>query len=288
MTTATVPGYNRIAIVFDFDDTLAPNSYSSLVESCDIDTDTFLQKRVQPLVEDGWDEILAKFYCLIEESRRAEGCTITRQHLMNVGRDIKFFDGVPEMFERLRTCATDLIPDIELEFYLLSSGIAEIVRGTPIADQFKMLWGCEFSYDENDEIKFIKRIISHPEKTRYMLQLAKGVSDEGDVGQPVHVYRDVPADQWHVPLDQVIYVGDGSSDMPVFALMKERHGIALGVYKSSTAANWGGNSDTDTQRQVQNLAPVDYSENSELMRSLRLAVESICKQIALRQLSKGE
>jgi hypothetical protein len=288
MQTATEPSYNRIAIVFDFDDTLAPNSYSSLLDRCDLDIDTFLKKRVQPLIEDGWDEILAKFYCLIEESHRTDGCTITRQLLADVGREIKFFNGVPEMFDRLRTCASKLIPDIDVEFYLLSSGILEIVCGTPVADEFKTLWGCEFHFDHSDEISFIKRTVSHPEKTRYMLQLAKGVSDEGDVGQPAHVYRNVPTDQWHVPLEQVIYVGDGSSDMPVFALMKEHHGIAIGVYKSSTAAKWGGNSDVDAQRRVENLAPVDYSDDGELMRSLRLAVESICKRIALRQLSKGE
>lgn len=288
MTTATKPICNRIAIVFDFDDTLAPNSYSSLLERCGLEADPFYKRRVQPLVKDGWDEILATFYCLIEESRRADGCTITKQLLTDVGREIKFFDGVPEMFDRLRTCASNIIPGIDIEFYLLSSGILDIVRGTPIADEFKMLWGCEFHFDHSDEVSFIKRIISHPEKTRYMLQLAKGVSDEGDVGHPAHVYRHVPADQWHVPLDQVVYVGDGSSDMPVFALMKEHHGIAIGVYKSSSAAKWGGNSDVDAQRRVENLAPVDYREDGELMRSLQLAVESICKQIALRQLSEGE
>lgn len=288
MSTATRHVYNRIAVVFDFDDTLAPNSYSSLLQSCGIDPETFLTERVQPLVERGWDEILAKFYCLIDESHRRNDLTITDQHLADVGRAIEFFDGVPDMFARLRRCACQHIPDIEVEFYLLSSGIREIARATPIASEFKAIWGCEFHVAETGEISFIKRMISHPEKTRYLLQLVKGISAEGDSGQPADVYRDVPDDEWRIPLNQVIYVGDGSSDMPVFALLNERHGIAIGVYKSETAAAWSGHERMNAQRRVENLAQVDYSENGELMRSLMLAVESICKRIALRQLSRGE
>lgn len=116
MSTATDHVYNRIAVVFDFDDTLAPNSYSSLIHSCGIDTHTFLAERVQPLVERGWDEILAKFYCLIDESHRRNELTITEQHLADVGRAIEFFDGVPDMFDRLRRCASDQIPGIAVEF----------------------------------------------------------------------------------------------------------------------------------------------------------------------------
>ncbi len=94
MSTATVPSYNRIAVIFDFDDTLAPDSFRSLLESCGIDQDTFERERIQPLVAAGWDPILAKMYCLIEESRRRGG-VITDQHLARVGRQIRFFDGVP-------------------------------------------------------------------------------------------------------------------------------------------------------------------------------------------------
>lgn len=41
-------------------------------------------------------------------------------------------------------------------------------------------------------------------------------------------------------------------------------------------------------QRIANLAPAEYSEDSELMQSLTLAVESMCKQIALHQLSVGE
>ncbi|MGE0223022.1 MAG: hypothetical protein AB7S57_07155, partial [Acetobacteraceae bacterium] len=131
------------------------------------------------------------------------------------------------------------------------------------------------------------RIVTHPEKSRYILQLSKGTGTEGP-NAPADVHRDVPDEQIHVPLDQVIYVGDGGSDMAAFALLHENGGIAIAVYKSEQAQDWSGQAEMYARRRVQNLAPVDFRTESELMRSLTLAVESIGKRVALRKLGAGQ
>jgi phosphoglycolate phosphatase-like HAD superfamily hydrolase len=287
MTTATQQAINRIALVFDFDDTLAPDSFRSLLESIGLDEGTFRAERIQPLLHAGWESILARFYCLIEESRSRTKEKITAEHLARVGQATGFFDGVPEMFDRLRHCATAIVPDVAVEFYLLTSGFIEIPLATSIANEFHQMWGCEFHFDEQGGIAFPKLIVAHPEKMRYLLQLAKGLGGDG-ANDPTDVYRPVPEDEWHVPLNQMIYVGDGASDMPVFTFLHERQGLAIGVFKGESAADWDGLEEMHTDRRVQNLAAVDYGEESELMQSLTLAVESICKQIALRRLSAGE
>ncbi|HBL10694.1 MAG TPA: haloacid dehalogenase-like hydrolase, partial [Cyanobacteria bacterium UBA11162] len=82
--------------------------------------------------------------------------------------------------------------------------------------------------------------------------------------------------------------GDGASDIPCFSLMNEENGVAIGVYKGSTVQDWNREVQLSTSQRVANLAEADYREDSELMRSLTLAVESMCKQIALSQLSVGE
>jgi hypothetical protein len=133
----------------------------------------------------------------------------------------------------------------------------------------------------------LKKIVTHTEKTRYLFQLAKGIEHQQDDGQ-TFVYRDVPAEELHVPLTQVIYIGDGASDIPCFSLMNQEQGTAIGLYKDGKPTDWGRELRITQSQRVANLAPVDYSENSELMRSLTLAVESISKQISLQQLSVGE
>ncbi len=91
-----------------------------------------------------------------------------------------------------------------------------------------------------------------------------------------------------MPLTQVIYVGDGASDIPCFSLLNEEQGTAIGVYKDRTPEEWNREIEISKSQRLANLAPAEFGEGSELMRSLTLAVESLCKQISLLQLSVGE
>jgi hypothetical protein len=140
ISSATRGFYNRIAVVFD--GTLAPDSYRSLLESIGVDAGKFSKERVRPLVDDGWEEILTKLYCLIEESKGRDDVAVTKEHLARVGRETELYEGVPEMFGRVRERAREVVPDVEVEFYLLTSGIAEIPRATPVAGEFEEIWGC--------------------------------------------------------------------------------------------------------------------------------------------------
>ncbi|MEG3850348.1 haloacid dehalogenase-like hydrolase [Microcoleus sp. herbarium19] len=286
MNSATKPLSNYIAVVFDFDDTLVPDTVDSLLESLDIDALKFRQERIQPLIDNGWDKILARFYAIIEESKR-QGNKITQEYLAKFGQELAPFDGVPEMFDRLRKSAGKINPKVELEFYLISCGMVDIARYNCIAPNFKEMWGCEFHYNTDGGIEFLKKIVTHTEKTRYLFQIAKGIEGQQQDGK-TFVYRDVPAEELHVPLTQVIYVGDGASDIPCFSLLNEEGGTAIGVYKESTPEEWNREIEISKSQRLVNLASAEYGEDSELMRSLTLAVESLCKQISLLQLSVGE
>ena len=287
---ATSPFSNRLAVVFDFDETLIPDdSFQVLLASLGFEPDIFIQEQMQPLLENGWEKYLARAYCLIKESKqRKKEDKITREWLANLGKKLRLIDGVPEMFDRLRDCADKANPEVELEFYLISGGFVEMARHTPIAHNFKRMWGCEFEFGVDGEIEFIKKQMTHTEKTRYLFYLSQGL-DRDNEKDLVYNYPDIATKKLHVPLSQTIYVGDGSSDIPCFDVMNEYHGIAIGIYKEDkNADNWEHKDEITTSQKVSNLTPADYSENSELMRSLLLSVESICKQIALRKLGIGE
>ncbi|MCC5603904.1 HAD family hydrolase [Nostoc favosum] len=286
MTVSTKPLSNRIAIVFDFDDTLVPDTVDSLLESLGIDALEFRQEKIRPLIDKGWDKILARFYALIEESKR-QGNKITQEYIAKFGQELAPFDGVNKMFDHLQQRAHELNPKVEVEFYLITCGMVEIARHNCIAPNFKAMWGCEFSYGDRNGIEFLKKIVTHTEKTRYLFQIAKGFDDYQDDGK-TFVYRDLPPEELHIPLAQVIYVGDGESDIPCFSLMNQEQGTAIALYKDSTPEEWGRELKMTQSQRVANLAPVDYSENSELMQSLTLAVEGLCKRIALQELGVGE
>lgn len=288
MTTATKPFANRLAIVFDFDETLAPDTFSVLLQDLGLDAEAFKQEKVKPLIDDGWDKYIARAYCLVEESKQREGKDkITKERLTRVGRELKPFEGVPEMFERLRQCAYNVVDDVEVEFYLISGGFIEIAHHTSIASNFKAMWGCRFHYGEDGEIKFIKQQMTNTEKTSYLYYLSKGMDAEKEKDL-MFAYSNVSNDKLRIPLTQVIYVGDGASDAPCFAVVNQNGGTGIGLYKEGDTESWSEQEKINVNQRVANIAPPNYGENSELMQSLTLAVEGICKQIVLRQLGVGE
>ncbi len=116
-----------IAIVFDFDETLIPDdSFEILLRDCQIDVDSFKSDRIKPLVANGWDNYLARTYCLIQESQQRKTNKITKTRLAELGQKIELCDGVTTMFDRLHQRAKD--KEIELEFYLISGGFVDIDR----------------------------------------------------------------------------------------------------------------------------------------------------------------
>ena len=290
MSYVTKPLSNRIAVVFDFDETLIPDdSFKALLRDCQLDIEAFERERVNPLIEQGWHKYLARTYCLAQESRQRQGKNkITYERLANLGQKLHLIKGVSAMFESLRQRAVEIVPEIEVEFYLISGGFVDIARNTSIAEHFTRIWGCELAYNAQGEIEFLKQLMSHTEKTHYLYYLSIGLERENEQDL-MYNYRDVPIAELHVPLNQVIYVGDGTSDIPCFTVINQYGGIALGIFQdNSTAEKWEHREKVTNSQQITNLVPANYNQDSELMRSLVLGIECISKQIALLQLSVGE
>ncbi len=281
MVQATQPVSNVIAIAFDFDDTLVPDSYDAVIRQLGYDPKTFREERYYPLLKDGWDGIPARFYTLVEESRRRPEGKITAEFFKTLGQKHDPFPGVRDMFGKLRQQCSECNANIELEFYLITSGFVEIARSTDIAKEFTAMWGCEFHYSESGEVVHLKHDVSHAEKPRYLHYLSKGIDSHSE-DDLLFAYEDVSDGELRLPLSQVIYVGDGTSDLPCFELLNATGGTSIGVNKDGS--DWAKKHKVTKSQRVDNLVPADYSEDSEMMETLLLAVESLCKRIQLRQL----
>lgn len=284
MVKATHPTAAKIAVAFDFDDTLVPSTYDKFIEYLGMDATEFRQQAYDPLLKAGWDPISARFYSLINYSK---GCSnsddrITQETIQEFGQSLKPFVGVPEMFDHLQAAATAIAPQIKVEFYLITSGFVEIAQSTSIASYFKAMWGPEFHYTDAGEIEFLKRSLDHPAKPRYLYYISKGMHDNDSRDDILFVYEDVLPAEIEIPLPQVIYVGDGNSDIPCFAMLNREGGTAIGVYPDGSAQEWVEEYQPTQGERVDSLAPADYSEDSKLMKALTLAVESISKKIQLQ------
>ena len=284
---ATRGFHDRIVLVFDFDRTLSSGTVEALLERLRVeDSRSWREGKVQALVDDGWDEILAKGW-LLRRTAEEQGVDLTEELVKEVGRGLECYPGVEEAFPKLREIGRESSGGATVEIYVLSSGFVDLMTQSPVADLVDDIWGSSLHWGEDGLLVGVKRTIIHSEKARYLRALAKGLDIAG-ANEPQDVFRDEDDDEWHVPLDQMIYVGDGGSDLDAFRLLQQHGGIALAVDHSEDSEEWEADEHMFEGARVENLAPPDYKDGSEMYRSLALAVEAIAKKVALRRLGRGE
>jgi len=271
-----------IALVFDFDDTLAPDSTSGFLEHIGVDTRTFWSSRVDPLLASDWDPVPAYLYAMIELSKSQSNGLITQSQLSDWGKMLPLHSGVETLFSRLRAQVRKVQPQIQLEFYLISSGIGEVVRHTRIAHEFTQIWASEFVFGDDGGIAFPRRIVSFTDKTRYLFHVQKGIIGPDFEGKPFEVNRKVLEERLRVPFDQMVFVGDGYTDIPCFSLVRQAGGIAFGVWdpkhRDKRSRAWGFIEDG----RVNNLNQARYDEDAELYQWLEEALISLAGRIAVK------
>jgi hypothetical protein len=272
---------NKIALVFDFDDTLAPDSTSSLLENMGVNVPEFWQKKVHKLLEEDWDPVPAYLYMMIEESNSGRIKPITREAIEHYGSKLDFNKGVNTIFARLKEYAAKNYPEIELEFYLISSGLGDLLRQTKIAKNFTDIWASDFSYDKKGMISFPKKIVSFTDKTRYLFHISKGLTGKKFRGKPFDVNKKVDEKKLRITLDRMIFVGDGYTDIPCFSLIRKNQGYAFGVYDTEHRDKWGRAWGFIEDGRVSNLHSANFSNKSDLCNSLLMAIDSIARRIQL-------
>ena len=271
----------KIAVIFDFDDTLAPDSTSGVLESVGVDAPSFWKDTVQPLLAEGWDPIPAYLYQMIVTSNdRPAGDRITQQRLGAYGESISVFPGVMEIFDTLITRARGIDPSIDVEFYLISSGIGEVLQASCVAPRFRDIFASDFVYNEAGEILFPKNIVSFTDKTRFLYQISKGLIGPEARSKPFEVNRRMPSENYRIPFRHMIVVGDGMTDVPCFSLIKRYEGVAIGVYDADQPDKWGRSYTLATDRRVMGLYQANYQKGGDLHNNLLMAVGEIAGHIA--------
>lgn len=277
--------HNVIAVIFDFDDTLAHDSTSSFLEYIGVDVKAFWESH-KDLLACEWDPIPAYLHMMIEESKgRPVKDRISKTKLRAFGKKVGFHPGVAGIFERLRKQAASIHKSIQLEFYIISSGIGEIIKTTSIAKHFTDIWASDFSYSSSGEIQALKNVVSFTDKTRFIFQISKGIIGPDARRDPFAVNRKVSNQKLRVPLDQMIFVGDGYTDIPCFSLAQRNGGVAIGVYDRASRERWGKAWGFIEDHRVQHLVAADYRKQSGLDDALSLAIDKIAKNIALRAMT---
>lgn len=255
--------HRRVVFVFDFDETFAPRTTDALLEHLGVDPDEFDRTQVKPLVENGWNQRLAEAAALVELSQSDAG-PITDDTFSAVADGLQLYPGVVELFDRLRSAVHDVSPESEVEFYLITAGFVEVPQHTSIAHEFTQILGGRWAFADDGAIRAPKTTLGHYAKVRHLMAIAKGL-DSVRSDRDHDIDREIPESEWHVPYEQMIFVGDGDSDLPGFDFMESHSGTAVAVYQAKDQRSWESRADMRRGRQVVALAKSDYSDGSPLL-----------------------
>ncbi len=214
------------------------------------------------------DGILAYMYTMITESDK-RNIPLTREKLVNMGRDIVLFPGVESWFRRINAFGES--QGVQVEHYVISSGLREIIEGCSIHREFKEIYASEFYYDETGRPAWPKLAVNFTAKTQFVYRINKGVLDVSD---DKTLNDSMPDDSKRVPFTNMIYVGDGLSDVPCMKMMRSYGGEAIAVYQET---NRQGVEDLMAKGRVDFIFPADYSEGT----ALETTVKDIIRKMAI-------
>ena len=214
------------------------------------------------------DGILAYMYTMIQESEKRR-LPFTRESLREMGRDIVLFPGVQEWFGRINAFGDS--QGVQVEHYIISSGLREIIEGSSISGEFKEIYASEFYYDEAGKPVWPKLTVNFPAKTQFVHRINKGVLDVSD---DKTLNDSMPDDSKRVPFTNMVYMGDGLSDVPCMKMMRAYGGQAIAVYQES---NRMGVEDLLAKGRVDFIFPADYSEGTALDQT----VKNIIRKMAI-------
>ena len=254
-----------IAIIYDFDKTLSTDDMQnfSFIPALGMKSDEFWAITSKLTKEKGVENILSYMYMMIEQCKE-KNIPLTREYLNKLGKEVKFFDGVTTWFKRINAYAEEL--GYTIEHYIISSGTKEIIEGTPIAKEFKEIYACEFLFNDEGIATWPKIAINYTAKTQYLFRITKGVLDPYD---HIGVNSNIPK---RIPYQNMIYIGDGLTDVPCMTLLKEKGGTSIAIYPK-------GNQEKVSQLvddgRVNYTCRGDYSSNSEIEKIIKLIINQI-------------
>jgi phosphoserine phosphatase len=279
---ATHPYIPRVAVIFDFDETLATDSTDALCAAWGISREEWEERHFEPLGE-GWDKIIKRAQALLDCGRDRDA-PLSGDLFERAAKEIELYPGVGELKQRLTACGQQVLEEIEVELVVLSSGFVEVIERTAVKDTFDHIWASSFHGERDGGEVRVKRVISHPEKARYVEAFAKGL-DLDSADEPRTNVPNFDPQKMHVPLDQIVYLGDGLSDLATFEIVGNHGGLSIAISEGDEFAY--AKEQTETER-VDDLAPPDYSEGGELLEALYHAVRSAASRAALRKMGSGE
>lgn len=277
---------NVIALISDCDGTICPDTATLLVRELGLEPVSFWRE-VNLDVQQGWDPPIAWLHHLLERSRRGEIPPLTREFIQRVGESVELYPGVADFVDRIRQRVLSR-PDfrdtgVVIEWYLVSSGIEELIQATPIGKLATEIYGSRLAYDADGLATAVKSSVTFTEKTKFIYAINKGIAAAELYRTPYRVNDAIEQSARRVPFNHMLYLGDGPSDIPCFSMVKQQHGYAIGVIPPDDMDLRKPYELAQGQRLTMGPYGADYRDGSDLFRMLCRVAESIADDMVFER-----
>ena len=212
-------------LIYDFDKTLSPNNMQEYgyMKGLNIAPDEFWRACREFAVANGMDGVLAYMYMMMEKAKGV--MTLSRDVFRELGRTIEYFPGVDTWFDRVNAYGDTL--GLTVEHYIISSGLNEIIQGTSIVDKFRAIFAASYCYDAAGHPLWPSNAVNYTSKTQFLFRINKGILDITN-DHDLNAYT--PEDRRPIPFRNMIYLGDGLTDVPSMKMTRSKGGFSIAVY----------------------------------------------------------
>ena len=278
---------NTISLICDCDSTLAPDTTNFLLKENKINIDSFWSE-IDNLVENGWDLPLAWMTKIMNLMNSGEIEQNTNQKLNQLGSKIKTYNNVGNLVPELKAIISSN-PDfikagVNLEACIVSQGFEDLIKGCPDFSEFEV-FAANFGEDDDGKINSIKSGVTFTEKTKFLFAINKGITSTELRKAPYLVNNFSPPAERPIPFDHMIYLGDSPNDIPSFSMVQRMGGTSVGVSGEDTFRK--GFELAKGSRTTVGPYSADYSDTSELRKSLESAILKLSNDIVLKERLAG-
>ena len=258
----------KIGILYYFDKTLCTTDMQEydFIKNLGMTSEEFWGEAAGITDAHEVEKILAYMFIMIKKCKE-KGIPLTEKYLNQCGENVVLYNGVIDWFDRINAFGESM--GVEIEHYIISSGTCEIIEGTPIAKYFKRIYACKYMYDENGEALWPALAINYTLKTQYIYRISKGILDVTD---DYNLNRLQDESLRHIAYHNLIYIGDGLTDIPCMKMVKSKGGKSIALYPAGQSEKVKPLVDDD---RINYVCEADYSENSPLDKIVKLMIENM-------------
>ncbi len=272
-----------VALIYDFDGTLAPGNMQEFdfIPAVGKSNKEFWHDANSLAEQQDADGILTYMAKMVQEARAA-GLSLRREAFRESGRKVQLYEGLKEWFSRIN--AYGAAHGLEVVHYINSSGLKEIIEGTEIAHEFRKIYACTFLYDVDGVAYWPGVAVNYTNKTQFIFKINKGVESVYD-SKRVNAF--IEEEKRPVPFKRMIYVGDGTTDIPCMRLVKNFGGHSIAVYDPALKGVRKELSSLIRDNRVNHVCPADYTEGSEIDTIVKTILDKIAADVKLEQLERS-